>query len=99
MRPPGAILPWENVGSPGSRPRCFRTCIGSLTARDSFAPRLFGALVVAFRITGERRHPEVSKLSRLNVLARSFPCQRFGGSLTRVSAWLGAGVGSYSFTV
>jgi hypothetical protein len=83
---PDVILPWENVGSPGSRTRCFRTCAGSVTARDSGTPRLIGAPVVAFRITGERRLPGVSKFSRLNNLARSSPCQRFDTSLARGSA-------------
>src|SRR6266550_4946041 len=38
-----------NIGSPGSRARCLRTCTGSLTARDSGAPRDIGAPDGAFR--------------------------------------------------
>jgi len=55
-----------NLGSPGSRARCFRTCTGSVTARDSGAPRDNGAPGVAFRISLRRRHPGGKVLSRLN---------------------------------
>jgi hypothetical protein len=55
-----------NVGSPGSRARCFRTCTGSLTARDSGASCDSDASGVAFRISLRRRHPGGMVLSRLN---------------------------------
>ena len=44
--------------SPGSRAKCFRTCTGSLTARDSDASRDIDAFGVAFRFSLQRRHPE-----------------------------------------
>ena len=40
-----------------SRARCLRTCTGSLTARDSLAPRDIGALDGAFRFLLQRRRP------------------------------------------
>ena len=55
-----------DMGSPGSRARCFRTCTGSLTARGLTAPCDNGASGVAFRPVLRRRHPGVSVLSRLN---------------------------------
>jgi hypothetical protein len=48
-----------NVGSPGSRARCLRTCSGSLTARDSGTPRDIGAPDGAFRFLLQRRRPGV----------------------------------------
>src|SRR5207247_10158526 len=48
-----------NVGSPGSRTRCLRTCTGSVTARDPNAPGDGGAPGIAFRIPPPRRHPGV----------------------------------------
>jgi hypothetical protein len=53
------FLPQAEVGSPGSRTRCLRTCTGSLTARDPGTPCDGGAPSVAFRLTPQRRHPEV----------------------------------------
>jgi hypothetical protein len=41
----------------GSRARCLRTCTGSLTARDSGAPRDIGAPDGAFRFLLQRRRP------------------------------------------
>ncbi len=46
-----------DMGPPGSRARCFRACTGSLTARDSHAPRDIGAPDVAFRFLLQRRLP------------------------------------------
>ena len=46
-----------NLGSPVSRARRFRSCSGSLTARDSAAPRDIGAPAVAFRFLLQRRRP------------------------------------------
>src|SRR5437773_6523188 len=61
MRPEAtAALGGADVGSPGSRARCFRTCSGSLTARDSGTPRDIGAPDGAFRILLQRRRPGVS---------------------------------------
>jgi hypothetical protein len=54
-----------NMGSPGSRARCFSACMGSLTARGSAASCDIDATNVAFRLLQRRRHPGVS-LSRLN---------------------------------
>src|SRR5262249_32834387 len=48
-----------DVGSPGSRTRCLRTCTGSLTARDPGAPCDGGAPGIAFRHSPPRRHPGV----------------------------------------
>src|ERR1700686_5245706 len=50
---------WADLGSPGSRARCFRTCSGSVTARDSVAPRDIGAPDGAFRFLLQRRRPGV----------------------------------------
>src|SRR6202163_2531372 len=47
------------MGSPGSHARCFRACTGSLTARDSVAPRDIGAPDGAFRFLLQRRRPGV----------------------------------------
>src|SRR5216683_4564016 len=41
-RVPRQLRPWADLGSPGSHARCLRTCSGSLTARDSGAPRDIG---------------------------------------------------------
>src|ERR1700686_1231695 len=50
---------WADLGSPGSRARCFRSCSGSVTARDSVAPRDIGAPDGAFRFLLQRRRPGV----------------------------------------
>ena len=47
--------PQAGMGSPGSRARCFRTCSGSLTARDPPASRDSDARAVAFRLVPRRR--------------------------------------------
>jgi len=47
---------------PVSRARCFRTCTGSLTARDSSTPRDIGAPDGAFRFLLQRRRPGVIDL-------------------------------------
>src|SRR6266478_8055284 len=62
---PRQLQPWANLGSPGSRARCLRTCTGSLTARDSGTPRDIGAPDVAFRFSLQRRRPGVSFLRGL----------------------------------
>ena len=49
-----------DAGSPGSRARCFRACLGSLTARGPDASRDIDASDVAFRVPPRRRHPEGS---------------------------------------
>ena len=48
------------VGSPGSRTRCVRTCVGSLTAQGSDVPRDIGTSDVAFPNLLQGRHPEES---------------------------------------
>ena len=48
-----------DVGPPGFRVRCCRTCVGSLTARGPGASRASDAASVAFRLRKQRRHPEV----------------------------------------
>ena len=58
-RVPRAPSPRANTGSPGSRARCFRTCSGSLTARDPVASRDIDAPGVAFRFLLQRRRPGV----------------------------------------
>ena len=58
-RRPASDGPCCMLGSPGSRARCLRTCTGSLTARDSGAPRDFGAPDGAFRFLLQRRRPGV----------------------------------------
>jgi hypothetical protein len=54
---PGQLLPQADLGSPGSRARCLRTCSGSLTARNSGASRDIGAPDGAFRFSLQRRRP------------------------------------------
>jgi len=51
--------PQADMGSPGSRARCFRACSGSQTARGPFASRAGDANGVAFRLSPRRRHPGV----------------------------------------
>src|SRR6516225_311445 len=64
IRPAGPS-PQVNMGSPGSRAGCFRTCTGSLTARGPVASCVGDATDVAFRFSLQRRHPE-GGFSRLN---------------------------------
>ena len=64
MRPAGPS-PQVNMGPPGSRARCFRTCTGSRTARGSAASCVSDATDVAFRFSLQRRHPG-EEFSRLN---------------------------------
>ena len=79
-------------GSASSPARCFRTCTGSLTARDSNAPRNIGAPGGAFRFLLQRRRPGVSFYAA-EYPAHTFPCPRFVAALASGSAGLGAGVG------
>src|SRR5712692_2617362 len=46
-----------NTGPPGSRARCFRTCSGSLTARDPATSRDIDAPGGAFRFLLQRQRP------------------------------------------
>ncbi len=62
---PRQLLSWANWGSPGSRARCFRTCSGSVTARDSVAPRDIGAPHGAFRFLLQRPASRSEFLTRL----------------------------------
>src|SRR6202140_2781715 len=50
---------WADLGSPGSRARCFRTCSGVWAARGSVAPLDIGAPDGAFRFLLQRRRPGV----------------------------------------
>src|SRR5271163_1868980 len=61
-------LPPAGTGPPGSRARCFRTCPGSVTARDPSASCDSDASGVAFRTLRRRRHPEVA------LFRGSIPC-------------------------
>src|SRR6266576_6862976 len=63
---------WVVAGSPGSRASCFRACLGSPTARDTNAPCQCGALIVAFPLPQQGRHPELS-LFRGSIPNRHFP--------------------------
>ena len=70
------VLPWDsqhgpqghllrpNVGPPGSRVRSFGTCAGSLTTQGPTTSRNSDVANVAFRICGQRRHPEVYNIFR-----------------------------------
>src|SRR6266478_4010254 len=49
-----------NAGSPGSHARCFGTCTGSVTARDSGTPRDIGVPDGAFPFLLQGRRPGVS---------------------------------------
>ena len=99
-----AVRPWTsrcglrplpsqtNVGSPGSRSRCFRACTGSLTARGPDASRDGDVPGVAFRGLLRRRHPEVPPLSRRSIdfaaqyPACTYPGQRFTFALASADA-------------
>src|SRR5262249_40532291 len=48
---------WASTGPPGSRAKCFRTCTGSPTTRDSTASRDIDAPDVAFRFLLQRWRP------------------------------------------
>src|ERR1700686_4009990 len=50
---------WADLGSPGSRARCFRSCSGVWAARGSVAPLDIGAPDGAFRFLLQRRRPGV----------------------------------------
>ena len=73
-----------SMGPPGSRAGGLRACAGSQTARGPPAARANAADDVAFRLVGQRRHPEVV-ISRLNSPACTYPCQRFTSTLTGTS--------------
>ena len=60
-------------GSPGSRAKCIRTCVGSLTAQGPEASRQNDALSFAFRLSPRRRHPEVTRLVAGHVFRSSIP--------------------------
>jgi hypothetical protein len=77
--------PQAERGSPGSRAERFRACSSSLTAPGLGAPRDTGALRVAFRLSGQRRHPK-GLISRLISSARTYPCQHFVPAVTRRGA-------------
>jgi hypothetical protein len=56
---PTATAAGVTTGSPGSRARCFRTCLGPLTSRGSQTACGGAVGDVAFRVPPRRRHPEV----------------------------------------
>src|SRR5206468_6907143 len=74
-----------SMGPPGSRAGGLRACAGSQTARGPPPARANADGDVAFRLVGQRRHPEVV-ISRLNSPACTYPCQRFTSTLTGTSA-------------
>ena len=64
------MRPWyltrADTGSPGSRARCFRPCLGSQTARGPHMSRASDMPGVAFRLTHIVSTPELTSISRLN---------------------------------
>ena len=68
-----ALQQQTDVGSPGSRTRCLRTCLGSLTAQGLAASRHSDAASLAFRHAPRRRHPEVARLAAEHVFRGSIP--------------------------
>jgi len=73
-----------DLGSPGSRARCFRACSGSLTARGPDTSRANDAPGVAFRLLLRRRHPGATFAAEYPACA--YPCQRFDDALAGASA-------------
>jgi hypothetical protein len=61
------------MGSPGSQAKCFRTCMGSLTAQGPSASCHGDAPSFAFRLTPQRRHPEVTHLVAGHLFRGSIP--------------------------
>src|SRR6266478_5053636 len=67
-----SVPAWVVAGSPGSRAGCFRACLGSLTSRDTNAPRQSGTLIMAFPFSLQGRHPDLS-LFRGSIPSLHFP--------------------------
>src|SRR5271163_2525815 len=61
------------MGSPGSRAKCIRTCVGSLTAQGSATSCHGDASDIAFRLSPGRRHPEVTRLVAGHQFRSSIP--------------------------
>jgi hypothetical protein len=77
---PAAHQPQADIGSPGSRARCFRTCSGSLTTRDSSASRH------TMRPISPSAPSDGVGVPKIRSFAAQYPgctcpCQRFGSSL------------------
>ena len=53
-----------NMGPPGSRAKSLRTCSGSLTTQGPIVSRDNDTTSVAFRFSGQRRHPKVYNIFR-----------------------------------
>ncbi len=64
---PPCNLRWLNAGSPDSRSRCFRACMGSPTPPSPHTPCHIDMWSVAFRALENRRH------SNLNLFRGSIP--------------------------
>jgi hypothetical protein len=82
---PATFQPQADTGSPGSRARCFRTCLGSLTSREPFASRDSDASDVAFRFLRRRRLPEVA-LFRGSIPSLHVPLSTLRPLLTEFTA-------------
>src|SRR6202795_375161 len=61
------------MGSPGSRAKCIRTCVGSLTAQGPSTSRHGDVPSIAFRPSPRRRHPEVTHLVAGHLFRSSIP--------------------------
>ena len=77
-----------NMGSPGSRERCFRTCSRSLTAQGPNVSRDYDTFDVAFRTVPLRRHPGISGfrgsiLGPYVPLSTLQPCHYWHSRMTR----------------
>src|SRR5260370_4221100 len=77
--------PQADTGSLGSRARCFRTCLGSLTAREPCASRDSDASGVAFRLVPRRRPPE-GRLFRGSIPSLYLPLSTLRLLLTEFTA-------------
>jgi len=73
----GYCCPGRDVGSPGSRARCFRTCSGSLTARDFWYTSRYRCTRWSLPHTPTASASRSECLSRLNTRPATVPCQRF----------------------
>ena len=80
----GLLPPWlrANMGSPGSRVRCFHACARSSTAQGPEASRFGDTPGIVFRIVPRRRHPGFKWISRLNTWPACTPVN------ASTAAWL-----------
>ena len=67
-----------DAGPPGFRADCFRACQRSPTPPGAGTPCRSGALAVAFRVFGARRHPGVARL-RGSILCLHVPLSTLHG--------------------